>query len=304
MHACRATVKGLARPHCAWSLRGEGTTRRARGSCAARRIVLGSSGSGISPTSRASCISSVVYGVGLFVVRRYSVSAHSMQRCTLHGVSCGRLHTDLRCGRLHSTQRDRPHPPAHVRRVQVGRCTGVYPPSRSRPLSARLGLPPSLRCGAHPSMPARWSGSRQARSSRFPRRRRRFSCSPTSSSCSTPPIACCSASPPPIRSRVLRERNACRNTATLHVHESNARCNGALLALRMIPASWLSFAWPLPSGGRLRSHAGLSGHGGRLSGEDIGRYACATRGPALAAPEALTRLRDSRRPVLLLSCLF
>ena len=53
---------------------------------------------------------------------------------------------------------------------------------------------------------------------------------------------------------------------------------------------------------RLRSHAGLSGHGGRLSGEDIGRYACATHGPALAAPEALPRLRDS--PVLLLLRLF
>jgi hypothetical protein len=58
----------------------------------------------------------------------------------------------------------------------------------------------------------------------------------------------------PLRSRVRRKCGACRNTATLHVHapwllERRARCNGALLALRMSPASWLSFAWPLPSDG-------------------------------------------------------
>jgi hypothetical protein len=93
MHACRATVKGLARPHCAPSLRWEGTTRRAHGSCAAGRIVLGPGGSGIPPTSRASCMSSVascMVLVCLLSLNRYSVSAHSLQRCTLHGVNLGR----------------------------------------------------------------------------------------------------------------------------------------------------------------------------------------------------------------------
>jgi hypothetical protein len=273
--------------------------------CAAHRA-----GAGLGDPANVMCQLYVVScrscGVCLFVARRHSVSAHSMQRCTLHGVSCGRLHTDLRCGRLHSTQRDRPpHPPAHVRRVQVGRCPGVYPPSRCRPLHVRLCLPPSLRCDAHPSTPARCSGSRQARSSRSPRRRRRFSCSRTSSSCSTPPIACCSASrrrsaPIPLAARMRRVSQHCnaarpRMQRTLQWSSARPTHDSRFLVVLRMTASIRR---------RLRSHAGLSGHGGRLSGEDIARYACAARGPALAAPEALPRLRDSRQPGLLSSCLF